>query len=125
MLHLGGQALRRVAKTLDCTPRAEVLAQDGPPVVAAVPSESPYAALKRVLTQYFQPQANKDLQRVCFRETAQAANQSLDQYKGRLQKLAIGCDFGNVNDEIRTQLLLKARSAKLRQTAIEEKLTLE
>ena len=24
MLHLGGQGLRRVAKTLDCTPRAEV-----------------------------------------------------------------------------------------------------
>jgi len=51
MLHLGGQALRRVAKTLDCTPRAEVQAQVGPPVVAAVPAESPYAALKRVLTQ--------------------------------------------------------------------------
>lgn len=38
MLHLGGQGLRRVAKTLDCTPRAEVLAVVGPPAVAAVPA---------------------------------------------------------------------------------------
>ena len=125
MLHLGGQGLRRVAKTLDCTPRAEVLAVVGPPAVAAVPAESPYAALKRVLTGYFQPQANKDLQRVCFRETTQAANESLDQYRGRLQKLAVGCDFGNIEDEVRTQILLKAKSPKLRQAAIEDQLTLD
>ena len=133
LLHLGGQGLQRLAKHLDINPRNAVVAVQAdpdadPPVVArpAIPAENPYTALKRALTEHFRPQANKELSRVQFGNAKQAANESIDQFHGRLRNLVVGCEYLEEDGMIKSQVIKGTRLAKLRTTALEEhQLTLD
>jgi hypothetical protein len=119
LLHLGGQALQRLTKTLDTNPRAAVNAvvadpNANPPVaaVAAVPAENVYTALKRALTEHFRPQANIELSGLQFLQAKQSANETLDQYFGRLRCLVTGCQFPDADDQVSNHSLYSTQEAE-------------
>ena len=129
LLHLGGQALQQLTKTLDTIPPAGVNAvladpNANPPVaaVAAVPAKNVYTALKRALTEHFRPQANIELSRLQFLQAKQWANETLDQYFGRLRCLVTGCQFPDADGMIKSQIIRSTRLKKLRTAALENHL---
>ena len=123
LLIVAGPDVTRLSKTLNTTPRAEVqaaAAANGRPAVQAVPAETPYTALVRALTDYFLPLSNKEMCVITFHAADQHKDESIDEYYGRLQALAPGCRFPDVESAIKSQLIKGLRSRKLKQIALEK-----
>ena len=53
-----------------------------------------------------------------FREAAQTEDETLDQYVTRLRKLGATCDFPDLSAEIKSQIIQKGKSTKLRTKAL-------
>ena len=66
-----------------------------------------------VLDDYFVPKVNVPFERHLFRET-------VDQFVCRLRQKAITCDFPNVDEAIRDQLIEKCGNSKLRWKFLEK-----
>ena len=76
-----------------------------------------YQKAKATLNKYFKPQANVPYERLCFRETSQLANETVEQFVTRLRQKAQTCEFGDaatVDEQIRDQVISKCLSHELR-----------
>ena len=73
-----------------------------------------FDAAKTKLTTYFKPQKDTHLAIYKFREASQEKSENIDQFVTHLKILARDCEFANVDDEIRGQILQKTNSKKLR-----------
>ena len=121
LLHHGGKGLRKVYRKLNVVPRQAVQAVPAngqQPAIPAVPAETNYDAAKRVLTAHFNPKVNITYNRHIFKSAKQANEETLDEFHTRLTELAGGCNFHNVEEEIKSQIIYKCRSKKLRAEAL-------
>ena len=73
-----------------------------------------------VLDDYFVPKINVPFERHLFRQMSQVAGETVDQFVCRLRQKAITCDFPNVDEAIRDQLIEKCGNAKLRRKFLEK-----
>ena len=86
--------------------------------------EEGYQTLKTSLTTYFEPKKNVDYETFIFRQTKQEKSENVDAFCTRLRKLAATCDFGNVEREIKSQILVGCTSNRLRRRALREDMSL-
>ena len=73
-----------------------------------------------VLDNYFVPKVNIPFERHLFRQMEQLSGEKVDQFVCRLRQKAATCDFENVDETIRDQLIEKCQSAKLRRKFLEK-----
>ena len=72
------------------------------------------------LTAYFMPKKSLEYEIYVFRKSRQAADETLDQYHTRLRKLATTCESGDVDREIKTQIIQSCISTRLRRKALRD-----
>ncbi len=113
LLHFAGDPVFEIASTLDLTPRPADQA-------ANRPAEDAYAATKRVLSSYFCPTNNKEFNIYVFRQGKQGTDESIDQFFARLKKLAAGCEFADLEGEVKSQIIQGCKSSKLRLAALQD-----
>ena len=73
-----------------------------------------------LLDNYFAPQLNVPFERHQFRQMEQASGESVDQFVCRLRQKAIFCEFENVDEAIRDQLIERCRDPRLRRKFLEK-----
>ena len=113
LLHFAGDEVFDIASTLTITPRAADPTNN-------TPAESSYEATKRTLNEYFCPTNNREFNIYLFRQSKQANDESIDQFYSRLKKMSLGCDFANVEGEIKSQVIQGCKSGKLRLSALQD-----
>ena len=82
-----------------------------------------YQKAKATLNKYFKPQANVPYERLCFRETSQLANETVEQLVTRLRQKTQTCEFGDaatVDEQIRDQVISKCLSHELRRKLLQK-----
>jgi len=75
------------------------------------------------LNKYFKPQANVSYERLCFRETSQLDNKTVEQFVTRLRQKAKTCEFEDANaveEQICHQVINKCLSHELRQKLLQK-----
>lgn len=68
-------------------------------------------------------QANVPYERLCFRETSQLANETVEQFVTRFRQKAKTCEFGDANaveEQIRDQVINKCSSHELRREFLQK-----
>ena len=83
-------------------------------------SRETYTATKGVLTSYFEPKRNVQMEIFNFRNCKQKVNQSLDDFVTELRTLAKNCNFANTDSEILSQVIQHCKSSRLRKRALRE-----
>ena len=76
-----------------------------------------YQKAKATLNKYFKPQANVPYERLCFRETSQLANETVEQFITTLRQKAQTCEFEEaptVDEQNSDQVTSKWLSHELR-----------
>ena len=85
-----------------------------------------YDEAKTKLNSYFALKKNVDYEIFQFRQAAQRPGETVDQFATRLRKLAATCEFHDSKKEIKSAIILKCLSKRLRRFALrEESLTLD
>jgi hypothetical protein len=79
-----------------------------------VRSQNIYDLAVAALDGHFQPQNNAAFERSQFRAMVQLPSETVDQYIIRLRQKAVYCDFHNVDENIRDQIIEKCYSQRLR-----------
>lgn len=79
--------------------------------------EDDYDKAEEQLTAYFAPKKNILYERHIFRQAKQRPNETSDQFYTRLRHLGCTCDFANLDEEIKTQLVGHCKSTRLRRKA--------
>ena len=89
--------------------------------------ETEYDKAMRLLDSKFIPQANVPFQRHEFRQAKQEEDETVDQFVTRLSQLAETCEFTEIKENIRDQVIDKCKSHRLRKKLLEtgRNLTLE
>ena len=105
LLHYAGEAVNEIFDTLPDTTAGE----DDDPLDKAV----------QALTNYFTPKQNREYEIYVFRQAKQESNESISAFHTRLRQLAVTCEFGDVDREIKTQIVQSCSSHKLRTKALE------
>ena len=101
LLHLAGPEVQTVFETLSET-------------------GDDYATALAKLTEYFEPKKNIPFERHLFRQAAQVPTENMDSYVTRLRSLAKSCEFDNVDEMIRDQVVDKCASNSLRRRLLRE-----
>jgi hypothetical protein len=83
-------------------------------------TEATYTATKQVLTTYFEPKKNTQMEVYKFHSYKQKECQSLDEFVTELRKLAKTCEFANVDNEILSQVIQNCKSNRLCRRALRE-----
>ena len=96
LLHLAGSEVQDIFETL-----------------ADTGTDDQYEVAVTKLDDHFTPQKNIPFERHVFRQLKQEENESTDQYITRLRQKAVYCNFDNVDECIRDQVIDKCRSAHL------------
>ena len=93
-----------------------------PPLVTEENEEpgDEYETAKAQLTAYFEPQKNRPYKVYRFRQTTQAASETLDQYHTRLRTMAQTCEFQDVDFEIEEQIIIGGTSSRIRKWALRD-----
>ena len=73
-----------------------------------------------LLDSYFVPKVNVPFERNVFRQMEQQSHEKVDQFVCRLRQKAITCEFANVEETIRDQLIEKCRDGRLRRKFLEK-----
>lgn len=110
LLYHAGARVREIQGTLEVTERDD------------------YAGFRQRLNEYFTVAPNETFQRHVFRKMIQMENETVSQYCARLRKAGgNGCNYHNLNDQIRDQIVGYCSSDALRKRLMEEgnDLTLE
>ena len=84
-----------------------------------------YATAVKKLTDYFEPRKNTEYEVYKFRQAKQQTDEGIDAYLTRLRQLSINCEFGDVNKEIKSQIIQGCSSTRLRRRALREDQTLD
>ena len=66
------------------------------------------------LKAFFEPQKNRYYEVYRFRQTNQAASETLDQYHTRLRTVAQTCEFQDVEFEKEEQVIIGGTSSRIR-----------
>ena len=69
---------------------------------------------------YFAPRLNVPFERHQFRQMEKASGESVDQFVCQLRQKAIFCEFENVDEAIRDQLIERCRDPRLRRKFLEK-----
>lgn len=77
------------------------------------------------LTEYFSPKKNITYETHVFRQAQQREDETLDQFHMRLRELARNCEFGDIDKEIKIQLVQKCTSTRVRHKEFREDISLE
>ena len=101
LLHLAGPEVQTVFETLSET-------------------GDDYATALAKLTEYFDPKKNIPFERHLFRQAAQGPTENMDSYVTRLRSLAKSCEYDNVDEMIRDQVVDKCASNSLRRRLLRE-----
>ena len=80
----------------------------------------PYKDLIEVLDEYFVPKVNVSFERHVFRQMEQQNGEKIDQFVCRLRQKAITCEFTDVDETIRDQLIEKCQDQRLRRKFLEK-----
>ena len=72
------------------------------------------------LDEYFLSKKNVDYETLRFRQASQKSDESLDQFVTRLHKLALHCEFNDVEREIKAAIIQNCTSKQLRRYALRE-----
>ena len=93
-----------------------------PPLVTEENEEpgGEYETAKAQLTAYFEPQENRRYEVYRFRQTTQAASETLDQYHTRLRTMAQTCEFQDVDFEVEEQIIIGGSSSRIRKRALRD-----
>lgn len=83
-------------------------------------TEPKYADTKKVLTDYFKPKKNVQMEIYTFRSCKQSDTETLDEYVTKLRTLGKDCEFNDVEREILSQVIQNCRSNRLRRRALRE-----
>ena len=70
------------------------------------------------LNELYTLKVQVEYERFNFREATQLHDESLDQFVTQLKKYAATCDFTDTNAEIKSQVIQKCKSLKLRTKAM-------
>ena len=76
--------------------------------------ETVYDATVRALDAHFTPKVNSAFERSQFRAMTQTSSEAVEQYITRLRQKAVFCDFHNIDENIRDQVIEKCYSQRLR-----------
>ena len=79
-----------------------------------------YKTAIKKLDEYFLPKKNIDYETFRFRQASQKSDESLNQFVTRLRKLALHCEFSDVEREIKAAIIQNCTSKQLRRYAIRE-----
>ena len=103
LLHSGGMELQEIYYTL-------------------VPEdiETTFNDCLAALDNYFTPKVNVPFERHVFRQMQQMEGETIDQFVCRLRQKAISCDFANVDEAIRDQIIEKCKDSRLRRKFLEK-----
>ena len=72
------------------------------------------------LDGYFLPKVNVPFERHVFRQLGQLSGETVNQFVCRLRQKALTCDFHDVDESIRDQLIEKCANSKLRRKLLEK-----
>ena len=101
LLHLAGPEVQTVFETLSGT-------------------GDDYDTALAKLTEYFEPKKNIPFERHVFRQAVQGPNENIDSYVTRLRSLAKSCEYGNVDEMIRDQVVDRCASNSLRRRLLRD-----
>ena len=103
LLHSGGMELQEIYYTL-------------------VPEdiETTFDDCLAALDNYFKPKVNVPFERHVFRQMQRIEGETIDQFVCRLRQKAISCDFANVDEAIRDQIIEKCKDSRLRRKFLEK-----
>ena len=73
----------------------------------------------KVLDDHFVPSVNVPFERHLFRQLEQGTEETVDQFVCRLRQRSASCDFADVDEAIRDQLIEKCRDQRLRRKFLE------
>ena len=85
---------------------------------AAPANQDVYSRSLIALNNHYAPQVQIEYEIFNFREAAKSRDETLDQYVTRLRKLGATCAFTSLDAEIKSQIIQKGRSTKLRTKAL-------
>ena len=90
-------------------------------------TDNDYKTAIEKLDQYFMPKKNVDYEIFQFRQATQKPEETVDQFvTPRLRKLAIHCEFTDLNKELRSTVIQHCKSKHLRRFALRgDELTLD
>lgn len=103
LLYCGGQRLREIFSSLDNTGSAD-----------------DYDGAITALDTHFNVTVNSTFQRHMFRKLVQDEGETLGHFAGRLRTASTGCEYANVDNEIRDQIVSNCYSDKLRLKLLEK-----
>ena len=86
--------------------------------------EKLFEACIRVLDEHFVPKANLPFERHQFHQMSQQNSEKVDQFVSRLRQRATTCEFTNVDEAIRDQLIEKCFDPKLKRKSWNERMRL-
>ncbi|KAK3105898.1 hypothetical protein FSP39_008092 [Pinctada imbricata] len=107
LLHYAGEDVFDIHQTLPDTS-----AEDG------------YDQSKTALTNYFQPQVNREFEVFAFRQMKQLQEETVDQFATGLRQKSKHCDFADNDGEIKSQIIQGCTSNDLRRKALRDNLDL-
>ena len=85
-----------------------------------------YDKAKTALTNYFIPKKNTEYEIFFyFRQSKQEPGESFDAFYSRLRRLSVNCEFTNCDAEIKSQIIQKCLSDKVRNDGLGKKLSLD
>ena len=111
LLYLGGDRISEIYQSLDATPRLADSANN-------VEAETRFDATKRVLSDYINKFNNVTYNRYLFGLAKQAAKEKFDTFYLRLYELAEACNFHDIREQVKSQIILTCISNDLRIDAI-------
>ncbi len=83
-------------------------------------SGNTYANVKEVLTRYFEPKTNIQIEIYNFCNCKQKEGQSLDEFVTELRQLSKNCGFTDLDKEILSQVIQHCSSSRFRRRALRE-----
>ena len=105
LLHLAGGEVQDIFETLGDTQDEEV---------------DPYQDAIDKLNEYFIPQKNLTYERHIFRSIKQGHNEAIDQFVTKLRQQAKFCDFMDIEDQIKDQIVDGCIDSDLRKKILEK-----
>lgn len=103
LLHCAGTAVQDIFFTLELKQGADA-----------------YERATKTLNSHFQTKVNVPYERYCFRQLSQDNDESVEEFITRLRQQAALCEFANVDEQIRDQVIEKCKSNKLRAKLLEK-----
>ena len=88
-------------------------------------NDQDYDTAEEKLTAYFAPKKNTLYERHVFRKATQRPDETIDQFCTRLRHLGSTCEFDQLDDEIKMQLVENCRSSRIRRKAFRDDPNLE